>query len=316
MFALTMAVLSPAQTNPGKLTLSYLGTAGWQMSDGVTVILIDPYFSRIRAAASAPGMPGAQTEKNDPRPMFGINDPLAPDKDIIDAHVDRADYILISHSHFDHIMDAPYIAMKTGATVIGTESTTNVMRAHGISPEKLITVKGGEDYDFGSFSLRIVPSLHLALNNKHYFDSKVIPPTIAVPLRRRDLAEGGTLAFLIRMSGHKVLVFGSNNFIENEIAGLRPDVLIAGPDIVPFGPPQEETYHYTERLMHSLNCPAEVFPTHWDNFMLPYDASQGEYAKRLEPFAQQIKSACPKTRFIVPRYFDPIALSPEAQVKR
>ena len=33
----------------------------------------------------------------------------------------KADFILISHSHFNHCMDMPYIAKKTGATVIGTE---------------------------------------------------------------------------------------------------------------------------------------------------------------------------------------------------
>ncbi|HLZ92653.1 MAG TPA: MBL fold metallo-hydrolase [Candidatus Acidoferrum sp.] len=291
------------------LMLSYLGNAGWEITAGSIVILVDPYLSRIRAAAAAPGMPGASKEASDPRPLIGVNDPLIPDTAVIDAHITNADYILVSHSHFDHLMDVPYIAKKTGATVIGTESTTNVMRAHGISDGKLITVKGGEDYSFGSFSLRVIPSLHLALDSKHYFDSGVIPRTVEVPLRRRDLAEGGTLAFLIRMGKHHLLVFGSNNFIENEITGLRPDVLIAGPDIVPFGPPKEETYQYTRRLMRALDCPSEVIPTHWDNFMQPYDASQDEYVKRLEPFEEEIKSACPKTRFIVPKYFDPIVLT-------
>jgi len=272
------------------------------------VILVDPYLSRIRAAAAAPGMPGASQEASDERPLIGLNDPLIPDTAVIDAHITKADYILISHSHFDHLMDGPYIAKKTGATVIGSESTTNVMRAHGISGEKLITVKGGEDYTFGDFSVRVIPSLHLALDSKHYFDSRVIPPTIAVPLRRRDLAEGGTLAFLIRMAGHQILVFGTNNFIENEIAGMHPDVLIDGPDIVPFGPPKEETYDYTRRLVRVLNCPATTIPTHWDNFMVPYDVPQDEYVKRLEPYKQQIKSACPKTEFIVPKYFVPIPL--------
>jgi len=48
-------------------------------------------------------------------------------------------------------MDVPYIALKTGATVIGTESTANLMAAYGVPEEQIITMKGGEDYDFGTF---------------------------------------------------------------------------------------------------------------------------------------------------------------------
>ncbi len=292
------------------MTLSYLVNAGWQITDGKTVILVDPYLSRILAAAAAPGMPGMSSADNsETRHLIGVDDPLIPDNTTIDAHIRRADYIFVSHSHFDHIMDVPYIARKTGATVIGTESTTNVMRAHGIGRDHLITVKGGEDYQFGTFSVRIIPSLHLALNAKHYFDSGLIPPTVHIPLRRRDLAEGGTLAFLIRMGGHRILVFGSNNFIEKEVEGLRPDVLIAGPDVTPFGPWEEETYNYTQRLMRAVCCPQAVVPSHWDNFMLPYSSSQDKYVKRLEPFTQQVKSACPNTHVEIFKYFEPTTLS-------
>jgi hypothetical protein len=44
--------------------------------------------------------------------------------------------------------------------VIGTESTENVMRAYGAPEEQLTTVRGGEDYEFGSFSLKVIPSIH------------------------------------------------------------------------------------------------------------------------------------------------------------
>jgi L-ascorbate metabolism protein UlaG (beta-lactamase superfamily) len=42
---------------------------------------------------------------------------------VTDSHVKRADFILVTHTHYDHVLDVPYIATKTGATVIGTEST-------------------------------------------------------------------------------------------------------------------------------------------------------------------------------------------------
>src|SRR4030095_12445234 len=102
-----------------------------------------------------------------------------------------------------------YIALKTNATVIGNESTANVMHAYGVSEERIITVKGGEDYDFGTFSVKVIPSLHSPLDEKRYYDSRVTPKDIKVPLHVSDYAEGGSLNFLIRFNGHEIFTSGS-----------------------------------------------------------------------------------------------------------
>ena len=47
-------------------------------------------------------------------------------------HAAQVDYILTSHSHFNHCMDMPYIAKKTGATVVGTESTMCTHNSLGV----------------------------------------------------------------------------------------------------------------------------------------------------------------------------------------
>jgi len=44
------ALAAQDQRSAGKgnqVVLKYLGTAGWEITDGTTVILIDPYLSRI-----------------------------------------------------------------------------------------------------------------------------------------------------------------------------------------------------------------------------------------------------------------------------
>jgi hypothetical protein len=53
---------------PGPLpevAVTWLGTAGWQVSQGNTVILIDPYLSRIRAPAppGAPPLPASDARR-------------------------------------------------------------------------------------------------------------------------------------------------------------------------------------------------------------------------------------------------------------
>src|SRR5260370_34162999 len=117
-----------------------------------TVFVLDPYRSENRVREHKGAGCGGSAVAADGRPGYGWNDVAAPDAAVIDAHIKRADFILVTHTHFDHILDVPYIALKTHATVIGTESTQNVLRAYNVPEEQLITVRGGEDFEFGSFS--------------------------------------------------------------------------------------------------------------------------------------------------------------------
>ena len=287
------------------VTLTYLGTAGWQITDGQTVILIDPYLSRLRRAETDAIAMEWRKAGDDGRVVYAPNDPLVPDRAAIDAHLPRADYILVTHSHSDHLMDVPYLAKKTGAIVLGTESTTNVVAAYGSPRSQLITVRGGEDFDFGSFSVRVIPSLHSALEDKRYFDSRVIPVDIKAPLSNNDYHEGGTLAYLVRIGGHEILVFGGMNFIEKELTGLRPDVAIIGA-----APSRNENHDYAGRLMRAICRPRLVLPTHWDNHEMALDDPRAteDRLPRLKVFANEIRAVSPMTVVPVPKYFIPIPL--------
>jgi len=116
-------------------------------------------------------------------------------------------------------------------------------------------------------------------------------------------AEGGTPAYLIRIGGRQILAFGSMNYIEREVEGLRPDVALIGAM-----PERREIFEYTPRLLRALGYPPLVLPTHWDRFNVPYDASQEPAIQRLQPFLAEVKSASPKTRVLVPKYSEPIAI--------
>jgi L-ascorbate metabolism protein UlaG (beta-lactamase superfamily) len=286
-----------------QVVLKYLGTAGWEITDGTTFILIDPYLSRINGPAP-PGGGSGHSISGDTRRAYGWNDMASPDVAAIDAHIQKADFILVTHTHYDHVLDVPHIALKTGAGVIGTESTQNVMRAYGVSEEQLITVRGGEDYQFASFSLKVIPSIHSPLDHKHYFSSATAVAGMKAPLTLEQIhPEGGTLAYLIRFHGHQILAFGGMNYIEREITGLEPDVALIGA-----GASRKEIYDYSGRLMRDLHYPAVVLPTHWDNFLAPFEASQQPALEALQSFVQEILTASPKTKVIVPKYFEAIPL--------
>jgi hypothetical protein len=88
------------------------------------------------------------------------------------------------------------------------------------------------------------PSLHSALCNKHFSDPGTIPSGLRPPFKLGDLVGGGNLAYLIRIAGRRILAFGSMNYIEREVDGLRPDVVLMGA-----GESRSEIYDYAGRLM-------------------------------------------------------------------
>jgi L-ascorbate metabolism protein UlaG (beta-lactamase superfamily) len=305
---LAALVASPCQNQENavkhhQVILKYLGTAGWEITNEATTILVDPYLSRVNGPAP-PGGGSGHPAAVDARRAYTWTDIATPDIAAIDAHIQRADFVLVTHTHYDHILDVPHIALKTRATVIGTESTENVMRAYGVPEEQLITVRGGEDYQFQGFSLKVIPSIHSPLDHKHYFSSATAPPGMKAPLTLEQIhPEGGTLAYLIRFPEHQILAFGGMNYIEREIAGLEPDAVLMGA-----GASRKEIYDYAGRLMRNLHYPALVLPTHWDNFLLPYETSQEPALEALQSFVKEIAVASPKTKVIVPKYFQPISL--------
>ena len=299
---------SPNNEKSGRVILRWLGTAGWEISDGTTVILIDPYISRIYGP-QPPGRTAYARTAGDTRPRYEWDSVATPDVAAIDAHIQRADFVLVTHTHYDHVLDVPQIALKTHATVIGTDSTENVLRAYKVPEEQLITVRGGEDYEFGAFSLKVIPSLHSPLDRKHYFSSEKAPEGMKAPLTLLQMhPEGGTLAFLIRFHGHQILAFGGMNYIEREIVGLEPDVVLVGA-----AASRKEIHNYSGRLLRALHFPALVLPTHWDNFTAPFEASQQPSIDALQSFLEEIKAASPKTRVITPKYFEAIPLGMTAQ---
>ncbi|MDP4711053.1 MAG: MBL fold metallo-hydrolase [Saprospiraceae bacterium] len=276
-----------------ELEMTYLGTAGWKMNSGSLTILVDPYISRLK-------LKGGPLSPEDTRKVYERTDVFVSDTTLIDSLIDKADFILVHHSHFDHLSDVPYIARKTGAKVIGTETTCNILRAYGIPNDQLYTVKGGEDYTFGTFSVRVIPSIHSALNGKHYFNSDTYTDVPDYPLQIADFVEGGSLMFLIRFPQQEVLTMGSMNYVERELEGVHPDVLLAGVNLS-----RLEIYKYTERLLKTTGYPSIVVPVHWDNYRVPYHFSQEEAIRtKVLPFLEEVRAVAPQTRVIVPRHLE------------
>jgi L-ascorbate metabolism protein UlaG (beta-lactamase superfamily) len=105
------------------VVITYHGHACFSIHTGAIHLLIDPFFT---------GNPAAD----------------------ISAEQVRADYILVSHAHGDHLGDAIPIAGRTGATVISNAEICKHMTAQGIKAHAM-HIGGARRFPFGKVKLTI-----------------------------------------------------------------------------------------------------------------------------------------------------------------
>jgi L-ascorbate metabolism protein UlaG (beta-lactamase superfamily) len=266
------------------VTLRWLGNNAWEISFGATTILIDPWVTRFPTGTYGPTGTRPDT-------------PLVIDEATVDRYITRADLVLVGHGHFDHLGDLPYVAARTGAGVLGTESHANMLRALGVPAAQLTVVRGGESLQYDGYTIEVFPSLH-SLTGIATTTRKLVPfpgtrPGIVPPRPTTvaDLVEGGTLAYQITIGDRfGILALSTANFVERELAGLRPDLVI-----VPVG--GRSLNDYVGRLMRALNRPKWVLPTHWDDFDLPLDQPARDFGA-LVPLRDAVAAASPRTAFV------------------
>lgn len=80
---------------------------------------------------------------------FISQNPLIPETGI-SADTVAADYILVSHAHFDHIGDCISIAQRTGATVVSNWEICMWLNKQGIEKTHPMNIGGKWKFDFGN----------------------------------------------------------------------------------------------------------------------------------------------------------------------
>jgi L-ascorbate metabolism protein UlaG (beta-lactamase superfamily) len=235
----------------GDVRVRWLGTAGFAIEHAGCVLLIDPYLTRASLARC-------------------IMMPLRPDLATIDRHVPRADAIVLGHTHFDHALDVPAIAKRTGARVFGSRSAAALCLGAGVPPERVEVVErtSGEapvERDVGPFSLRFVPSAHSRL----VLGQVPLPGDIAdcgdVPMRVEAYRCGAVFGVEIRVAGRTLYHMGSAELVDANVRVPRVDLLlmcVAG---------WTASRDLPERVASRLD-PGAVLLSHWDDFLRPLAA--------------------------------------------
>ncbi|MFI5834984.1 MBL fold metallo-hydrolase [Micromonospora sp. NPDC051300] len=275
-----------AGRKPGAVSFRWWGTAGWRIDIGDRTVLVDPYLSRYDTGLFT----GA----------FRPDTKLTVAADVVDRFADRAENILVTHTHWDHFNDVPHIAARTGARVLGTLTAYHLGLAYGLPTGQLAPVKGGEVLDFDGYTVEVVGSLHSRNPSWSMAFPGVRVSKPPQPATIADLPEGDTLAYQIRVDGGPSVFFmGASDLDERRLTGLAPDVAMIASAAT------GSVADYVPRLMAALDRPKVVVPVHWDNFetelVNPPTVADTDRA-RLDALIAEVRRVSPRSRVLVPEY--------------
>lgn len=300
------AVEGAATIPPGAVTVRFTGTSTLLFSDGETAWMVDGWFSRFG-------------------PVELLSGPIGPDVEAIERGlarngVERLAAVIPVHSHFDHAMDAPEVARRTGAILLGSPSTAMIGRGWGLAEDRIRVAVDREPVRFGRFVLRLIETRHFEFPDPEVRERALGDPVIEAPLVPPVDAfaykVGQPYAIHVEHPLGRWLVQGSAGFEPGGLEGLEVDVVFLG--IGGLGS-QTDAYRetYWRETVERVGA-EEVYAIHWDSLTEPIEGPlRAEVkavgllaggAERLRSFLEERLAADPSLRIrTLPRY-DPVVL--------
>jgi L-ascorbate metabolism protein UlaG (beta-lactamase superfamily) len=127
------------------LTVTFMGVSTLLFDDGDSAIMTDGFFTRPGRLSLARFRPDSA------RIMQALNR----------GRVERLAAVIPLHSHYDHVMDAPYVARWKGAKLVGSSSTSKVGLGALLPEERITVAVKGKPMTFGRFSVTLYESRHV-----------------------------------------------------------------------------------------------------------------------------------------------------------
>jgi len=258
---------------------------------------------------------------NDKRPVLLIDE------------IDRADWIVVGHSHFDHLYGAERIAANTGARIIGSYETVRIMEQAGVPLEQMICVAGGEKIDLGNgVTVDVYPSQHSCVWSHsqmgqpgevcigelgltwqeqkarfaelvEYLTTELDPVAIEHLLssQQGDRGDGGALIYVFELPDGTVLYQDTSGHWSGVLRELHPDVAImaaAGRGNVDGEPMQGSLAQFVARQTE-LARPVKLILNHHDDWLPGFSIDTD-----MAPIRAELVARCPEVELVEPGYLD------------
>ncbi len=235
---------------PAGLTVRWLGTAGYALRYEGHEILIDPYVTRL---------PLSRVARRRPAP---------PSAALVARYIPHASAVLIGHTHFDHVLDAPAIVRAHGCDVFGSRSVATLLGLYGLGAHARV-VEPYRTYEIGPFEVAFVPSVHSKLAFGMW-----VPNSGPITCDHLDGLSPSAYncdqvwGIHIRVAGVTFYHQGSADLVDDALRHRGIDYFLCGIAGRQFSP------QYVERVVRRLE-PRVVVPGHYDNFFRGLDEPMG-----------------------------------------
>lgn len=293
-------------------TLDWYGCATFRLETAGLKIFLDAYIDRAENA------PGTGLEAGD---------------------IDAADWILVGHSHFDHLYGAERIALNTGAKIIGSYETVRVMEQAGVPLEQMICVQGGETLELAEdVRLSVYPSQHSCVWSHtqmsgsgevcvgdlgvtwqeqrvrfegliKYMGTELAPEAIRhlAESNQKDRGDGGALLYLLDTPDGRILYQDTSGHWTGIMNTLRPDLAIlaaAGRGNIDGEPIQGSLAQFVARQV-DLVRPRRLVLCHHDNWLPGFSVDTD-----MQPIRDELKRSAPSVELIEPGYLEATRVLP------
>ncbi len=248
-------VIPREEVAAGSVTVRFTGSTTLLFDDGETSWMTDGWFSR-------PTFLEIITQRVEP-------DLSAISRGLKANEVDKLDAVIPLHSHYDHAMDSPEVARRTGAKLYGSESTANIARGWGLDEGRIEIFINKKPIVVGAFIITPIESNHFQFVDPEIAKTALDLPTIDSPLIPpapiTNYRVGKTYVLHVEHPLGSFAIVGSAGFIEGGLKGFKADVLFLG-----VGSLGEQSVDYRQKYWEETVGrlePSTVIPIHYDSLL-------------------------------------------------
>ncbi len=250
------------------LTFRWLGVAGVVLESAGQVLALDPFFTRPS--------------------LLQMLRPVGSNTDLVADRLPECHFVLVTHSHYDHMMDVPEVMLNTRAVAYGSPNSCQLLRIMGIPSVQFHEICVGDKLSMGEFQVEVIRGQHSPIPFGWILNGR-LKPELRPPLHAWEYRMDECLGYCITIEGMRVLVCA----VEPQPADLLFAVA-------------QETKPYYMRLFQGVH-PHTFVPLHWDNFTRPLDKPLRRLNRPGRMSLQQLvnlaEGSMPDCNVIIPELF-------------